>query len=203
MRFFAGAFNPHNQRIMKKNRMLIALAFACSLFSYSSQAQESFKGKRTFYIVRHAEKDKGNDPAISAIGKDRAGDLYRTLKDKKIKLIMATQYRRTGMTADSLRLYNKIDSIQYSADATGEQFASAVRLRTGRAKNILVVGHSNTLPALVRQLGVQDYRVKELPESEYDNLFVVTVKNGRATLRQLKYGKLSPPQDEVKKMSLE
>jgi hypothetical protein len=92
------------------------------------------------------------------------------------------------MTADSLRIYNKIDSIQYAADATGDKLLEAVEKRTGKAKHILIVGHSNTLPAIIRKLGVDSYTIKELPETEYDNLFIVTVKKGKATLKQLKYG---------------
>ena len=104
---------------------------------------------------------------------------------------MATQYRRTGMTADSLRLYQHIDSVQYKADLTGDDFLAVLNSRTGKAKNILVVGHSNTLPALIRRAGIEDYSVKELPETEFDHLFIVTQEKGRASLQQLKYGQAS------------
>lgn len=101
---------------------------------------------------------------------------------------MATQYRRTGLTADSVRLYRKIDSIQYKADADGSQFLKTLQARTGKARAILVVGHSNTLPAIIRQLGVKGYTIKELPEIEYNNLFIVTIRKGRAKLHAKKYG---------------
>lgn len=168
---------------------MIFLCFCGLFYSAKVVCQQNFKGKRTFYIVRHAEKDTGNNPVISAIGKERAGDLYRVLKNKKIGLVMVTQYRRTGMTADSLRIYNNIDSIQYAADATGDKLLEAVQQRTGNANNILIVGHSNTLPAIIRKLGVASYTIKELPETAFDNLFIVTIKKGKAKLKQLKYGK--------------
>ena len=174
---------------MRISFLMIFFGLSGLLYSNGAECQAQVKGKKTFYIVRHAEKDTGNNPAISAAGKQRAGDLYSVLKNKNITLIMATQYRRTGMTADSLRIYNKIDSIQYAADATGDKLLEAVQTRTGDAKNILIVGHSNTLPAIIRKLGVSSYTIKELPETQFDDLFVVTIKKGKATLQQLKYGK--------------
>lgn len=176
---------------MKKSVLGLFLSFFCLFYSGKSIAQNGFTGKRTLYIVRHAEKDTvgGNNPAISTIGKERAGDLYRVLKNKKIDLIMASQFRRTGMTADSLRIYQKVDSIQYRADATGDDFLTTLNARAGNAKNILVVGHSNTLPAIIRKAGAETYTIKELPETEFDNLFVVKQKKGMAFLEKKKYGK--------------
>lgn len=176
---------------MKQIQLFVLLFTTAMLSSAAGTAQNGFTGKRTLYIVRHAEKDTvgGNNPAISATGKERAGDLYRILKDKNIDLIMTTQFKRTGMTADSLRIYEKVDSILYKADATGADFLKTLNERAGNAKSILVVGHSNTLPAIIRQLGVTSYMMKELPETEFDNLFVVKQKKGMAFLQQKKYGK--------------
>lgn len=185
---------------MKKLVLMIILGFCGLFYSPEAMSQESLKGK-VFYIVRHAEKDTGSNPAISAIGKERAGDLYRTLKNKKISLIMASQYRRTGMTADSLRIYNKIDSIQYAADATGDKLLETIEKRAGDEKNILIVGHSNTLPAIIRKLGVDSYTEKDIPDNEYDNLFIIRYKKGKAVLKQLKFGKPSPSSETKNKMT--
>ena len=178
---------------MKKTAAAIVFACLALLHSSESRGQNGFTGKRTLYIVRHAEKDTvgGNNPAISTPGKQRAGDLYRQLKGKKIDLIMTTQYRRTGMTADSVRIYMKVDTLQYRADATGDDFLKTLNEKAGNAKNILVVGHSNTLPALIRKAGIASFTIKELPETEFDNLFVVKQKKGMAFLQQKKYGKPS------------
>lgn len=186
---------------MKKLVLMIILAFCGLFYSPGAMCQQNF-GKRIFYIVRHAEKDTGSNPAISTIGKERAGDLYRTLKNKKIGLIMATQYRRTGMTADSLRIYKKIDSIQYAADATGDKLLEALEKRAGNVKNILIVGHSNTLPAIIRKLGVDSYTEKDIPDNEYDNLFIIRYKKGKAVLKQLKFGKPSLSSATKNKMTI-
>jgi hypothetical protein len=53
---------------------------------------------------------------------------------------------------------------------------------------ILVVGHSNTMGAVIKALGGPD--VREITDPEYDNLFVVTVQDGKPTrLVRAKYGK--------------
>ncbi len=159
----------------------------------SLQAQPSDNYRRTFYIVRHAEKDTGNNPAISASGKMRAADLFRKLKNKQIDLIMVTNYRRTGMTGDSLRLYKKIDTMHYVADVTGEMFFKKLSTLPARYKNILVIGHSNTLSGIIRQVGIKNYALKDIPDNEYDNLFVVKIKKGRPILQTRKYGLPSLP----------
>ena len=186
--------------------MKLSLRRILSVFfmSISAMAQAQLAGdvKRTFYIVRHAEKDTGNNPAISTLGKERAADLYRKLKGKKIDLIMVTQYRRTSMTGDSLRIYKKIDSTHYVADATGEMFSKKISTLSARYKNILVIGHSNTVPTIVRQAGVKNFMLKELPDNEYDNLFIVKTKKGQAMLQSKKYGVPSQPANKSVPMQI-
>ena len=69
-------------------KFLLTFCFCLPLANLVA-AQDTFKG--TLYIVRHAEKDTGNNPALSVAGQKRAGDLYRALKDKKIDLILVSQ----------------------------------------------------------------------------------------------------------------
>ena len=55
---------------------------------------------------------------------------------------------------------------------------------TGQA--VLVSGHSNTIPAIIKELGVTE-EVK-IADRDYDNLFVVTIEGGKARLTRLHYG---------------
>jgi 2,3-bisphosphoglycerate-dependent phosphoglycerate mutase len=56
-----------------------------------------------------------------------------------------------------------------------------------RGQTIFVAGHNNTVPALVSILSGENIPV--IPESEYDNLFIVTVyRFGKAKVVKLKYG---------------
>jgi len=144
----------------------------------------------TFYLVRHGEKDTGANPVLSKLGNLRAGDLYRLLKDKKIGKIYFTQYRRTMITGDSLRLYTNTDTVRYKADAKGDDIVNKL-LSEKVGQNILIIGHSNTIPAIVRRLGVPDFKPEEIPDNEYDNLYIVTIKDNKASVEKLKYGKAS------------
>ena len=182
-------------------KYLVIICFALAVPGWGF-GQKQFLPKRTFYIVRHAEKDTGNNPAISAAGKKRAGDLYRELKNKKIDLIFVSQFRRTGMTADSLRMYKKIDTVHYIADASGELLFKKINERAQSAKNILIVGHSNTLPAIIRRAGVALFANKEIADHEYDNLFIVKQNKGKAVLQAKKYGVASVLPAKVSQMNL-
>jgi broad specificity phosphatase PhoE len=57
-----------------------------------------------------------------------------------------------------------------------------------RGQTVLVLGHSNTVPALLNLfLGSNEY--SNLPDTEYNNLFIATVsERGRARVLHLKYG---------------
>ncbi len=105
------------------------------------------------YLVRHAEKENGNDPLLTEAGRKRAGDLARALKDRNIQRVYVTKYRRTQMTADSMRLLLGIDTVHYLADTTGEDLFNKVKKNNDLGKAILVIGHSNTIPKIIRSIG--------------------------------------------------
>lgn len=141
-----------------------------------------------FYVVRHAEKDTGNNPELSIKGRVRAGDLHRVLQNRPIDLILVSQFRRTGMTGDSVRLYRNIEMKTYKADATGDGLFQLVASFNGKYKHILVIGHSNTVPVIVRRAGASDYKVPELPDSVYDHLFSIGIKEGKIEWSLEKFG---------------
>jgi hypothetical protein len=58
---------------------------------------------------------------------------------------------------------------------------------------VLIVGHSNTVPQIIRAAGGPE--LPDLPENEFDNLFVLTACScfgARAHLVRLQYGQPSP-----------
>jgi len=185
---------------MIKIKFLLSICFCMTFFAHIMAQETGFKGK--MYIVRHAEKDTGTNPALSLTGQKRAGDLYRELKDKKIDLILVSQYRRTGMTADSLRLYKKIEMLEYKADATAESLFKLIDANAAKAKNILIVGHSNTLPVIIKKAGVENYPQTDIPDYEYDNLFVVEKNKGRTVVVAKKFGTKSIQQAAPTQMKI-
>ena len=128
------------------------------------------------FVVRHAERaDSGQapammatDPDLSAAGRARAESLAAMLKDASITAIFVTQYKRTQQTAAPLaKALGITPTVVPSRDTAG--LAARIAAHDG---NVLVVGHSNSVPAVVQALG----RGKpfEIPETEFDNLFIVT-----------------------------
>lgn len=171
---------------MIKIKFLLCICFCMTISAHISAQDAHFKG--TIYIVRHGEKDTGANPALSLAGQKRAGDLFRELKNEQVDLILVSQYRRTAMTADSLRIYKNIPMLQYKADATGESLFQSIQANAATAKNILVVGHSNTLPVIVKKAGVANHPQADIPDYEYDNLFIVKQTKHGAKVVAKKFG---------------
>ena len=162
------------------------------LFANKPFAQLPLVNSHTrIYLVRHAEKETGNDPALTKDGMKRAGDLFRWMKEKKLKRIYVTKYRRTQMTGDSLRIHLKIDTIHYAADTLCDDLVARITEHRDQGNTILIIGHSNTLPKIIRKLGVANYPQANIPDDEFDNLFLLTYKKSKAVIKKMKYGNKS------------
>lgn len=155
--------------------------------------------KTTIYIVRHAEKDTGDNPTLTADGRQRAGELKRFLKKVKINHIYSTPFRRTEMTADSLKIYKGIDVIQYPAKATWVELTELLKKNNDLGKTVLFIGHSNTVPLLIKMFGVSDYPQVDLPDKAFDDIFIIHFKKGKAIVKHKKYGQPSGPSDAMQK----
>lgn len=182
---------------MRYTLILLLLTLSVSL----SFAQTGFERTKTkIYLVRHAEKETGKDPVLTPAGRQRAGDLLRTLKHKNITHIYSTPYKRTQMTGDSLRIQLGIDTLIYAADTIGTDLINKIKSHNDVGKTILVIGHSNTIPALIRHLGVSDFAIKELNETEFDNLFLITYKKRKPKIKAMKYGAASSTSAAMQKL---
>ncbi len=148
----------------------------------------------TVILVRHAEKiDASTDPVLSDAGATRAKLLADTLAGSVITGIVVTQFQRTRLTAQPLAMRLGLEPIIVSAAGPGIDHARAVAtLVRGRfaGKTVFVVGHSNSVPAIIRALGVTS--PVAIPDWKYDDMFVVSLDaSGRATLSQSRYGATS------------
>ena len=189
------AFLSFNLAARKDIEMIKQLIFLLLSFAFAkdtaAQEKNPFTGNTTLYIVRHAEKEKGDDPLLTEDGNIRAGDLMRTLRDKKIKRAYVTQYKRTQHTADSLNLQLGIDTAHYMADTSCVYLFTAIEKNNDWNKPIFIIAHSNIIPKIIYKLGITDFPQQNIPENEFDNLYLVTFKNGKAKLKHSKYGKPS------------
>jgi broad specificity phosphatase PhoE len=124
----------------------------------------------TIFIVRHAEKaDATKDPDLSEVGRARAEALAKMLKDANITAIYATEFKRTQQTAAPLA---KALSITITTLPAKDNAALIAKLRASTG-NALVVGHGDTIPDLIKALGMSD--PINVAENDYDNLFAVVL----------------------------
>lgn len=161
----------------------IVLAAACLL------APGCASRDRYVYLTRHAEKEAGRDPSLSADGKARAEALAERLAGSGIEAIYVTQFRRTRETAEPLahRLGVKIEVIDVSADVEAHAAAVAKACRETQRGNILVVGHSNTIPAIVRSLTGET--ISPIPDDQYGDQWTISLdRDGRGKLVQPRCG---------------
>ena len=152
----------------------------------------------TVFLVRHAERatEPAQDPPLTEAGKARAEALARLLSGAGVKAVYTSQFARTKQTAEPLAkllgvpvnpvpLAVKPDKPREVSEQSIRELKSKVEGHAGEA--VLVVGHTNSIPDLIRELGGDV--VPNIPEDKFDNLFVVTVyATGRAKVTQLKYG---------------
>jgi broad specificity phosphatase PhoE len=122
-------------------------------------------------IVRHAEKltGGGNDPDLSPSGRERAETLARILKDARITAIFTSEFKRTQETAaPTARELLVTPTIAPAKDTA----SLAAKLRTANG-TVLVVGHADTIPNLLKSLGI-DAEIN-IPDNDYTELFVITL----------------------------
>ncbi len=159
------------------------------LFTLNTVAQKPiFKAGTTIYLVRHAEKDTGNNPSLTQAGFKRAKDLLIYLHTEGVSKIYSTKYKRTNQTADSLKITFNLTTVIYEADTIGNDLVAKIKANGDEGKTILVVGHSNTVPKLIRRLGVSSYEVQNLGDNEFDNIFKVVYKRRKVKFCHKRYG---------------
>ena len=128
------------------------------------------------FVVRHAERaDAGTsgasmmkaDPELSARGQARAKSLAGMLRDAGIRAIYTSERKRTQQTAAPLASSTGAKLNIVPAD---DVTALVGRIRSERG-NVLVVGHSNTVPEILAALG--DAESVQIGDNDFDNLFIV------------------------------
>jgi len=137
------------------------------------------------FLVRHAEKvDQSRDPDLSEEGYARAQALAKALADAGLERVFSSDYIRTRETARPVADLYGLEIEEYDPSDLYD-LADALRAKGGRH---LVVGHSNTTPALVEILG-GEAGPAIVEETEYDRLYILTIgKEGVETVL-LRYGK--------------
>lgn len=146
----------------------------------------------TIIFVRHAEKatEPADDPGLTDAGRRRVAELTRQLVDADvvagIDAIYSTPFRRTQETAQPLADALDLPINTYDPDDT-EAVLETI-LKNHKGKIILVVGHSNTVPVLIANLGASK-KVPPIHESEYDNIYIISIPwFGKTKTIRLRFG---------------
>lgn len=148
----------------------------------------------TVIFVRHAEKAQSpaDDPGLSEAGQRRAAELARQLVDADVvpgvgvDAVYSTSFRRTVETAKPVADALNLPVRNYDAADT-ELFLEAV-VREYKGKIVLVVGHSDTVPEMIANMGASK-NVPPIDENEYDNIYLVSIPwFGKTKTIRLRYG---------------
>jgi len=175
---------------MQSNAAMMGVLVLCFLFVFFfSCAGEASAQSTTVILVRHAEKatEPASDPGLTPAGEQRARDLAQLAHDAGVSAVITTQLARTRATAQPLA--SALGITPEVVDTRGathvQDVAAAIRKRAGQV--ILVVGHSNTIPAIIAALGAP--QPPPICDPEYDNVYIVTLPaSGSARVIRARYG---------------
>jgi broad specificity phosphatase PhoE len=173
---------------MPKSRSIL-LIVVLAVLTPSAAAQTG--AQSTVFVVRHAERadttpgtppTMSADPDLSEAGRARAASLATMLKDANISAIYATEFKRTQQTAAPLA---KALGLTVNTLPASETKGLVEQVRAAKSP-VLIVGHSNTVPEIVKALGITTPLT--VGDTEFDNLFVVTTSTtGGSSLLRLHY----------------
>ena len=179
---------------MNRKLLVLTTLLVCVVMA---SAQDNFQPK-TVFLIRHAEREDEprQDPPLKKEGVARAQELARLLASAGIKAIYTSQFARTkqtaeplatklGLTLASISLKSNPANPRQIAEESTSEVVNKIMERTG--ENVLVVGHSNSIPDVIKMLGGDV--VPTIDERKFDDLFIVTVyARGKAKVTHMKYG---------------
>ncbi len=138
----------------------------------------------TYFLVRHAEKTKEPDPGLTQAGLARAAKLAALLDGLKIDQIMSTDYKRTQATAAPLAKAKNLAVQSYDPSLQKDLFTD---LSVLNKQNVVVVGHSNTIPRLANVLIGKEV-LADYSEDNYSQLLIISVSQpGIATYERFEF----------------
>ncbi len=182
---------------MKRSAFLLLAVAVCG--SGAARLSERAGEPTIVYIVRHAEKKSGeqlsekerkDDRQVDLLpeGYARADVLAWMLRDVKFDAVYSTDYKRTRMTVKPVADRQSLD-VQ-TLDPQMRRAVSTIRSKDQTGKTLLMCGHSNTIPPLLKELGVE---ISEKILKGYDDFFVVVHRRdgdgavGSVTLQHIHY----------------
>jgi phosphohistidine phosphatase SixA len=156
-------------------RALSGVLFSLSVMAMAPTATTAQSGPSMVILVRHAEKAavSGDDPPISELGHERALALAAALTSSPPSAIIVSSRKRTVETAADVAKATGVAPQVISLDGGGAAHIAAVAAAVRQTRGVvLVVGHSNTIPAVIKALGGPT--LPDICDATYSHLFVLT-----------------------------
>ena len=139
-------------------------------------------------LVRHGEKQPtpADDPSLSEAGVARARALDAALALSTPGTIVVSPRKRTAETAAVVQRRVGVTPTVIPLDAQHVQNVAAAVMKASGV--VLVVGHSNTIPAIVNALA--GTKLPDICDASYATLFLVTpaVAGGKAHVVKSSFG---------------
>jgi broad specificity phosphatase PhoE len=145
--------------------------------------------QQTVIFVRHAERADGGagapdamtgapaDPTLSDAGAARAARLAAMLADAGVKGIYTSEFKRTQETAKPLA--SKL-GVAIEVVPSKEAAALVAKIKAAHPRDtVLIIGHSNTIPDVIRAFGGPAIKIAD---DEYSGIYILTPSTGTLTL---------------------
>jgi broad specificity phosphatase PhoE len=155
---------------MKEILCILCLALVSCNNSNSQSEEQNNSGVTTFYFIRHAEKQQGDDPPLTALGEQRANEWVNYFFLKNVDAVLSSDTQRTRSTAAPLARAKKLETEIYDVKAINGK----TLLEQYRGKVVVLFGHSNTINTYANDLQVEE-KYSELDDADFDHYFVVKV----------------------------
>jgi broad specificity phosphatase PhoE len=149
----------------------------------AARLQAHDAGPSVVILVRHAEKAASppDDPGLTDAGRARADALAEALREARVDAVITSHFERTRTTADPIAAARHLTPVVVQAGTDTlthvREVAAAVR-RQPAGGLVVVVGHSNTIPPIIAELGGP--QLPDICDDEYAGLFTLVLPPGGA-----------------------
>ncbi len=122
------------------------------------------------YVIRPAEKEpSGADPALTPAGERRASTWAGFLELSGLDTVLTSEAKRSRQTGAIIAGLLQLET-PAAPGMDGISLADMVQFDYEDSR-LLIVGHTETIPGILKGLGVQE--PVEVPAEEFDRLFIL------------------------------
>ena len=145
--------------------------------------QESASDATQIYILRHTEKadETSENPDLSVQGIERAKYWKKVLQHTEFDQVFTTDFKRNIQTAELISAASSVKpELYYPMSFDVLKFLNLIK-----GQQVLIIGHSNTIPDMVNRL-IGETKYPPMSHKNYNILYIITInKNGDTSSNML------------------